>query len=131
MTDEKKQKLFPFFALMYSRQLNPEKYGAAQSYEEWAELLDGSPEDVSTISEAAAELTDEQWSQLETDYKQEATGQPVAAKKGAKLDHLKELHKYKKGKKMTKKCSCGCDMVSKKMKGGKMVLKCSCGCKGI
>jgi hypothetical protein len=34
MTDEKKKELFPFFALVYSRQLNPEKYGAVESYEE-------------------------------------------------------------------------------------------------
>jgi hypothetical protein len=47
-------------------------------------------------------------------------------KKGAKL---KKLQSMKKGKKVgTKKCSCGCDMISGKAKGGKLIYKCSCGC---
>lgn len=131
MTDDKKKELFPFFALMYSQQLNPEKYGAVGSYEEWAQLLEQSPEDVEQISSATSQLTDEDWVQLEADYNTRQGGEEtLVAKKGAKLNHLKELQQYKKGKKMTKKCSCGCDMVVKKMAGGKMVSKCSCGCGG-
>ena len=29
----------------------------------------------------------------------------------------------------SKKCSCGCDLVTKKEKGGKIVQSCACGCK--
>lgn len=133
ITDEKKKELFPFFALAYSQQLDPEKYGAVESYEEWAGLLEKSPEDVEKITAAASQLTDEQWGQIELDYKSETESADVpTAKKGVKIDHLKKLQSYKKGKRLTKakKCACGCDMISKKMKGGKMVLKCSCGCKG-
>lgn len=42
------------------------------------------------------------------------------AAKGAKIKMLK-------GK--TKKCSCGCDIVTRKESGGKLVSKCACGCK--
>lgn len=130
MTDERKKELFPFFALAYSRQIDPGKYGAVENYEEWSKILDENPEDVDKISEAATQLTDEQWAQIESDYTQETTEATPTAKKGGKLKHLKKLQGYKSGKKMTKKCTCGCDMVAKKMKGGKMILKCSCGCKG-
>lgn len=34
MTNEKKKELFPFFALLYSKQLNPEKYGVIEDIEE-------------------------------------------------------------------------------------------------
>jgi len=34
MDDTKKQQLFPDFAYVYSQQLNPEKYGQANSIEE-------------------------------------------------------------------------------------------------
>lgn len=132
MTDEKKKELFPFFALIYSQQIDPEKYGAVESYEEWSKILESSPEDADKIIEAAALRTDEQWTKIETDYSEESTEtvSPTLVKGGTKIEHLKRLQSYKKGKKLTKKCACGCDMVPKKMKGGKMVLKCSCGCKG-
>lgn len=139
MTDEKKKKLFPFFALMYSQQLDPEKYGAAQNYEEWSKLLEDNPEDANKIAEAATQLTDEQWTEIEAEYNQEISPaeksidltkeKTLLAKGGAKVDTLKKLQAYKKGKKMSKKCACGCAMIGKKAKGGKMVYKCSCGCK--
>lgn len=52
--------------------------------------------------------------------------QAVLAKKGAKLKKLQDFKN--KSPKKTKKCSCGCDMISKKEKGGKMVEVCACGC---
>jgi hypothetical protein len=131
MTDERKKELFPYFALVYSKQLNPDKYGEAQNYEEWSKMLDDSPEDVGKITEAASTLTDEQWEALDKQYKsesaEEAEQEAIMAKKGAKLA---KLQAYKKGKKVgPKKCSCGCEMVSVKGKGGVMTSKCSCGCK--
>ena len=34
LTDEKKQELFPYFAYIYSQQLNPDKYGSVESIED-------------------------------------------------------------------------------------------------
>ena len=34
MTDEKKRELFPYFAYMYSQEINPEKYGQVESIED-------------------------------------------------------------------------------------------------
>ena len=34
MTDDKKRELFPYFAYMYSQQLDPEKYGQVESIED-------------------------------------------------------------------------------------------------
>lgn len=48
-------------------------------------------------------------------------------KQGGKLEYLQSLKKG--GKMKSKKCSCGCDLVTKKEKGGKMIQSCACGCK--
>lgn len=55
---------------------------------------------------------------------------------GGKLEYLKRLHKnnlnvdfFKKGGKASKKCACGCNIITLKDKGGKMIEKCACGCK--
>lgn len=34
MTDEKKKELFPYFAYLYSQEINPEKYGQVESIED-------------------------------------------------------------------------------------------------
>lgn len=34
MTEEKKKQLFPYFAYVYSQQLNPNKYGEVSSFDE-------------------------------------------------------------------------------------------------
>lgn len=34
MTEERKQELFPYFAYMYSQQLDPDKYGSVGSIDE-------------------------------------------------------------------------------------------------
>ena len=34
ISDEQKQELFPYFAYLYSQQLDPDKYGAASSMDE-------------------------------------------------------------------------------------------------
>lgn len=130
MTDERKQELFPYFAFTYSQQLNSEKYGNTSSIEEWANLIQESPEDIQTITEAASQLSDEDWDNLDKEYVQnqntQAEQQVTYAKKGAKLKKLMEL---KKGGK-AKKCSCGCDMITVKENGGKLTSKCSCNCNG-
>lgn len=53
---------------------------------------------------------------------QQTSDEAVMAKKGAKLKKLK-------GMKKSKKCACGCDIITTKEKGGKLVNKCACGCK--
>ena len=58
MTNEKKKELFPFFALLYSKQLNPEKYGSIENLEEWSKALESSEEDVNKVVAAASELSD-------------------------------------------------------------------------
>ena len=73
-------------------------------------------------TEQSAETTPESESESSTDDEDQA----VLAKKGAKLKKLKDFKNKVKNK--TKKCSCGCDMITKKEKGGKMVEVCACGC---
>lgn len=122
MTEEKKKELFPYFAYIYSKELNPERYGNAQSYEEWAALLQDAPQDAQKITQAASELPDEEWQALEVEYNK-------STEQEQKTNYLKELKKGGKMKKSKKrKCSCGCDLVDVKAKGGKMVKRCSCGC---
>lgn len=135
MTDEKKEQLLPYFAFLYSQQLNPEKYGNLESIEEWSQLIQDDEETLGAINDAVSQLTDEDWDMLEAQYNDTDTeskqnaNQSVSmyAKNGAKLEKLKNLRSYKKGGGV-KKCSCGCDMVSVKEKGGKIVTKCACGC---
>lgn len=59
MTDERKKELFPYFAYLYSQQINPDKYGSVSSAEEWTNLIQDNEEDLNTITEAATKLTDE------------------------------------------------------------------------
>ena len=134
MTDEKREQLLPYFAFLYSQQLNPEKYGNLESMEEWSQLIQDDEETLNIINDAVDQLTDEDWTMLENQYNeaQENSNQSkesvsLYAKNGAKLEKLKNLRSYKKGGEV-KKCSCGCDMVSVKEKGGKIVTKCACGC---
>lgn len=130
MTEEKKKQLFPYFAYLYSQQLNPEKYGNAESIEEWTSLIQESPEDIEEITSAASGLSDDDWAEIEAQYNEEQSSDEVEmAKKGAKLKKLKE---FKKGAKMgkKKKCACGCDLISKKEFGGTIVDTCTC-CGGV
>lgn len=127
MNKEQVEKLLPYFAYKYSKQLNPNKYGKA-SMEEWANLIEQSPEDEKAIIEAAKSLTDEDWTKLDQEYTSETNTNITSAKRGAKIEYLKKL-KTKESKSKAKKCACGCDMIDKKEKGGKIVSTCSCGCK--
>lgn len=128
MTEEKKQELFPYFAYLYSQQLNPEKYGNLSSVDEWVSLIEESPEDIDEITAAASELSDEDWASLDKEYAEKQAGESqsvMMAKKGAKLKKLQDMKKAK-----TKKCSCGCDMITTKEDGGKLSSKCACNCGG-
>ena len=123
MTDDKKRELFPYFAYIYSQQLNPERYGQVESIEDWTNLIQSNQADIEKITQAAEQLSDEEWDALDQQYTEQAKAsedqQVISAKKGAKL------MKLKKG---AKKCKCGCDMITAKADGGKLVSKCACGC---
>lgn len=131
MTNEQKKKLFPFFAFLYSKEINPEKYGKVESYEEWSTLIDQNKDDVDKIVNAAYELSDEEWLNVQNQYDSYAASSKEAsevesARKGTKLQYLKKLKSHKK----TKKCKCGCDLIETKEDGGKLSYKCACNCSG-
>lgn len=135
MTDQKKQELFPVFAYLFSKQLNPEKYGNVNSIEEWTKLIQNNPSDVDAISEAAYKLSEEEWDGLEKQLSEDNSEPveeqaPTFAKNGAKLNKLKTLQKFKKVPSKPKKCSCGCDLVDKREKGGTITSECACKCGG-
>lgn len=142
MDEEKKKELFPFFAYLYSQQMNPEKYGKVTSMDEWIELIQEDEEDVKKVTEAAKKLTDEEWDLLDKQYaeiqsKESSVETSLFAKKGAVLKILKEqkvskqisLPTFKVGGKI-KKCSCGCNLVLSKGTGGKLTESCACKCGG-
>ena len=137
ISEEKKKELFPFFAYLYSKELNPEKYGAAKSMEEWTALIQNNKEDIDTITKAASQLTDEDWQTVEQQYMEvQQNSQIQSIAKGARLKRLKEgssikkVTKVKGGMKKKHMCSCGCDLVLSKGNGGKLIESCSCKCKG-
>lgn len=122
MEDTRKKELFPFFAYLYSQQLDPDKYGQVSSMDEWIKTIQSSEEDIAKITQAAEELSDEDWDGIDQQYSEQVQDQSTQfAAKGAKLKKLKTT---------PKKCKCGCDMVTVKEKGGKISSKCSCNCKG-
>ena len=120
MTEERKKELFPYFAYKESQKLDPDKYGNA-SIEEWQSLIQESPEDIEKIVQAAEQMSEEGWDDIEEEYKEQTESAVQFAAKGAKLKKLKSMKK-------SKKCKCGCDMVSVKAAGGKMIDRCACGC---
>ena len=126
MTDERKQELFPYFAYMYSQQMDPDKYGNV-STDEWSNLIKDNQDDIDKITEAAGQLGDEDWDQLDkqyTDSQQQSQDSDLQfAAKGAKLKKLKATK--------TAKCSCGCELITTKEEGGKLSTKCACGCKNV
>lgn len=126
MTDERKQELFPYFAYMYSQQMDPDKYGNV-STDEWSNLIKDNQDDIDKITEAAGQLGDEDWDQLDkqyTDSQQQSQDSDLQfAAKGAKLKKLKATK--------TAKCSCGCELITTKEEGGKISTKCACGCKNV
>lgn len=122
MEDTRKKELFPFFAYLYSQQLDPDKYGQVSSMDEWIKTIQSSEEDIAKITQAAEELSDEDWDSIDQQYTEQVQDQSTQfAAKGAKLKKLKTT---------PKKCKCGCDMITVKEKGGKISSKCSCNCKG-
>lgn len=59
METEKKQQLFPYFAFLYSKQVNPEKYESVEDMEEWSSLIESDEDTLSKINQVVEQLTDE------------------------------------------------------------------------
>ena len=59
MTDEKKQELFPYFAYLYSQEMDPDKYGQATTMQDWISLIQQNEDDINKITQAAGQLSDE------------------------------------------------------------------------
>lgn len=156
-SDERMEELLPYFALLYSQELNKERYGPAAEAEDmdaWISLLKEYPEDEKVIVDEAKKLTSDQWDEIAELYEQAkqdkqskstsgpSSKQTLYAKKGASLKKLrdfdsKKVEVDKKGgavkkatkSKSSKKCSCGCNMILKKAQGGHLTSACACGCK--
>lgn len=134
--EEKRNQLFPYFAYIKSIELNPDKYGNAQTMEEWSTLIKENDDDLNTIVSSYEELSDEEIEALDKQYQElqskKEEEQMQYAAKGARLQYLKNGAKPKKvmTKSKTKTCSCGCKMVLSKNAGGKLTETCACNCKG-
>jgi len=138
ITEDQKKELFPFFAYLYSQQLNPEKYGQLKPDEEWSSLISDDEDAINQITKAYTQLKDEDIIALSEQQKQYVEAQKSTtpnmqyAAKGTTIKKLQEFSKAKGGKiaPKKKKCSCGCDLISTKAEGGKIVETCSCKCGG-
>lgn len=140
MTDQKRKELFPYFAYVYSVIKDPNKYGKTK-FEDWYNQVSSDKSFLNEVSKVASDTSgkyDQIWAKAEEvaagkiSEDQDSADQQAAqaaqsdvqqAEKGAKLNNLKKLQAAK-----SKKCKCGCEMVSVKEIGGKMTSKCACGC---
>ena len=156
VSENEKKSLFPFFAYIYSKQLDPEKYGNL-SMEQWVTTIQDNDDDIQRITEAATSLSDDEWVALKAQYNEAMeTNKIEMAAKGAKLKKLKEFKKTTPNEEVNKsianptltakagavvkkklmpkggkkKCSCGCDMIKSKADGGKIIETCACKCGG-
>lgn len=138
LTEEKKKELFPFFAYLYSQQLNPEKYGQLKPDEEWSSLISQDEEAINQITQAYTQLKDEdlvalgEQQQQYVEAQKTSTSNIQSAAKGAIIQRLKTFSKAKGGKvpSKKKKCVCGCELIATKAEGGKLIETCSCKCGG-
>lgn len=139
-----KIELFPYFAYLFSKDANPEKYGSVKTAAEWTQLIQDDKEMADAAVAAAEQLSDEEWKDIQTQYLQINTeNEIIEAAKGAKLEQLRasktpsltiisELLHQKQGGKMKsrKKCACGCELILGKAEGGKIIKTCACKCGG-
>lgn len=135
---DSKEQMLQYFAPLYILNKlykedglsNPEKYKNDSAFLAEIERLQNQDEDlIAEISNAASDTSgkfNNVWEKAN-----ELVNSPTYAKDGAKLDYIKSLNSYKKGKKIKPvKCKCGCEMVEAKEAGGKIVSKCACNCGG-
>jgi len=111
--------------LIFAAKMNPEKYSNVESFDELDSLLAESPEELEAVMAGMEPYSDDEIINFVSSLSENED--VTYAKNGSKLDYISSLRKGKKVS--TKKCACGCDIVTTKEKGGKMVSKCACGCK--
>lgn len=129
MDEENKEQLKFELALEKFKVLHPEEAKDLEAGDSDGEKLKSllnnySDEFIKLLKDIKPEEIDNleaQYLAAERDSRQE---EMTVAAKGAKLKKLKEM------KGSTKKCKCGCDLITVREKGGKLTTKCACNCNG-
>lgn len=125
MEEEKFQQLLTQLVVKKAKEIKPEIYNGSE--EEIISSLNKNVQDKNEIMKYIQDLGESGKLEQELSALEQEQEQMPYFKEGGKLDYLQFLKKG--GKMKSKKCSCGCELVTKKDKGGKMVQSCACGCK--
>lgn len=126
MTDERKQELSLKVITDFLAKNYPDEFEQADSSDKMQALFS---EHSDELTSELGKLTDEDFDSLDAQEaekaREEEKEQAILAAKGAKLKKLNAMKN-----KSSKKCKCGCDLVTVKEKGGKITTKCACNCNG-
>ena len=125
MEEEKFQQLLTQLVVKKAKEMKPETYSGSE--EDTIAALNKNEQDKNQIMQYIKKLGESGELEKELSALEQEQEQTPYFKEGGKLDYLQSLKKG--GKMKSKKCSCGCDLITKKEKGGKMVQSCACGCK--
>ena len=125
MEEERFQQLLTQLVVKKAKEMKPETYNGSE--EDTIAALNKNEEDKNQIMDWIKKLGESGELEQELSALEQEQEQMPYFKEGGKLDYLQSLKKG--GKMKSKKCSCGCDLITKKEKGGKMVQNCACGCK--
>lgn len=125
MEEERFQQLLTQLVVKKAKEMKPETYNGSE--EDTIAALNRNEEDKNQIMDWIKKLGESGELEQELSTLEQEQEQMPYFKEGGKLDYLQSLKKG--GKMKSKKCSCGCDLVTKKEKGGKLVQSCACGCK--
>lgn len=125
MEEERFQQLLTALVVKKAKEMKPETYNGSE--EDTITALNRNEEDKNQIMNWIKKLGESGELEQELSALEQEQEQMPYFKEGGKLDYLQSLKKG--GKMKSKKCSCGCDLITKKEKGGKMIQSCACGCK--
>ena len=125
MEEERFQQLLTQLVVKKAKEMWPETYNGSE--EDTIAALNRNEEDKNQIMQYIKKLGESGELEQELSALEQEQEQMPYFKEGGKLDYLQSLKKG--GKMKSKKCSCGCDLITKKEKGGKLVQSCACGCK--
>lgn len=125
MEEERFQQLLTQLVVKKAKEIKPEIYNGSE--EDIISSLNKNVQDKNEIMKYIQDLGESGKLEQELSALEQEQEQMPYFKEGGKLDYLQFLKKG--GKMKSKKCSCGCELVTKKDKGGKMVQSCACGCK--
>ena len=124
MEEERFQQLLTQLVVKKAKEMWPETYDGT---EKDIEKLNKNEQDKNQIMDWIKKLGESGELEQELSALEQEQEQMPYLKEGGKLDYLQSLKRG--GKMKSKKCSCGCDLITKKEKGGKLVQSCACGCK--